>query len=71
MIRDPPAERRRAPWLFQRGGGGWALGPTTMQRTIRFNRDNHWRLDPGVEHPHGFAFQDWRLDQHGFSRDPN
>ncbi len=69
-IRYPQAERRCAPWFFERTGGGWALDLTMMQRAVRFNHDNDWRLDPGVEHPYGFAFEDWRFDQHGFPRIP-
>ncbi len=41
-----------------------------MQRAIRFNHDNYWRLDPNVEHPYGFGFEDWRFDRHGFPRIP-
>ncbi len=70
VIRYPPAERGCAPWFFQRRGAAWALDLTMMQRAIRFNHDNHWRLDPGVEHPYGFGFEDWRFDQHGFPRIP-
>ena len=70
VIRYPPAERACAPWFFARCGAAWALDLTMMQRAIRFNHDNHWRLDPGVEHPYGFAFEDWRFDQHGFPRIP-
>ena len=70
VIRYPPAERACAPWFFARRGAAWALDLTMMQRAIRFNHDNHWRLDPGVEHPYGFAFEDWRFDQHGFPRIP-
>ncbi len=70
VIRYPPAERACAPWFFERRGAAWALDLTMMQRAIRFNHDNHWRLDPGVEHPYDFAFEDWRFDQHGFPRIP-
>jgi uncharacterized protein len=70
VIRYPPAERGCAPWFFERSGAAWALDLTMMQRAIRFNHDNHWRLDPGVEHPYGFGFEDWRFDQHGFPRIP-
>ncbi len=68
VIRYPPAERRCAPWFFERRGDAWTLDLTMMQRAIRFNHDNHWRLDPDVEHPYGFGFEDWRFDRHGFPR---
>ena len=71
VIRYPPAERRCAPWFFERRGDAWTLDLTMMQRAIRFNHDNHWRLDPDVEHSYGFAFEDWRFDPHGFPRIPN
>ncbi len=70
VIRYPPGERFCAPWFFARMGGAWALDLTMMQRAIRFNHSNYWRFDPGVEHPYGFAFEDWRFDQHGFPRIP-
>jgi len=70
VIRYPPAERRCAPWFFERSGRAWTLDLTMMQRAIRFNHDNHWRLDPGANHPYGFAFEDWRFDRHGFPRIP-
>ena len=70
VIRYPQAARRCAPWFFERKGGGWALDLTMMSRAVRFNHDNTWRLDPDVEHPYGFAFEDWRFDQYGFPRIP-
>jgi uncharacterized protein len=70
VIRYPQTERHCAPWFFERDGPAWALDLTMMQRAIRFNHDNYWRLDPGASHPYGFAFEDWRFDQHGFPRIP-
>lgn len=70
MIRYPPAERACAPWFFERSGAAWTLDLTMMQRAVRFNHNNYWRLDPGVEHPYGFGFEDWRFDRHGFPRIP-
>ena len=67
---SPLAERRCAPWFFERSGAAWALDLAMMQRAIRFNHDNYWHLDPGFEHPYGFGFKDWRFDQHGFPRIP-
>jgi hypothetical protein len=70
VIRYPQAARHCAPWFFERDGAAWALDLTMMQQAIHFNHDNYWRLDPGVAHPYGFAFEDWRFDRHGFPRIP-
>lgn len=68
VIRYPVAERSCAPWFFEKLAGAWRLDLTMMQRAIRFGRSNAWRLEPGVRHPYGFAFEDWRFDAHGFPR---
>jgi len=66
VIRYPVAERRCAPWFFERSGRVWALDLTMMQRAIRFGRDNSWHFERGAEHPYEFAFADWQLDAHGY-----
>ena len=66
VIRYPPTERACAPWFFRRVANAWALDLTLMGRAIRFGRNNAWHFDPGVDHPYGFAFRDWRFDSQGF-----
>lgn len=66
VIRYDPADRHCAPWFFRRSGDDWLLDLTLMSRAIRFGRDNSWHFDPAVEHPYGFAFEDWQFDRHGF-----
>lgn len=66
VIRYPVRERRCAPWFFERSGGAWQLDLTMMQHAIRFGRDNSWHFEIGAEHPYGFAFEDWTLDDYGY-----
>ena len=68
VIRYPPSDRACAPFFFRRIDGDWLLDLTMMQNAIRFGPDNAWRLAPGVSHPYGFAFRDWRFDAHGYPR---
>ncbi len=76
VIRYPIRERQCAPWFFEAAdgatdgamGGDWALDLTMMQRAIRFGRDNSWHFAPTAEHAYTYAFQDWRLDAHGYPR---
>lgn len=68
VIRYPPAERACAPWFLVREAGGWRLDLATLQRAVRFGRDNAWRFADGLAHPYAFAFADWRFDRNGFPR---
>ena len=70
VIRYPPGERACAPWFFQRVDGAWALDLTMMQRVIRFNHGNYWRIDTSAQHPYRVAFDDWAFDRHGFPKQP-
>lgn len=66
VLRYQPSGRACAPWFFRREGELWLLDLTMMRDTIRFGRDNSWRLVPGADHPYGFAFENWRFDADGF-----
>ncbi len=68
VIRYPPAERACAPWFLVREAEGWRLDLATLQRAVRFGRDNAWRFADGLAHPYAFAFADWRFDRNGFPR---
>lgn len=71
VIRYGIAQRRCAPWFLVREDGGWQLDLTMMSRAIRFGRDNSWHFAAGVDHPYGFAFDDWRFDSSGFPAGPS
>ena len=55
----PVQARSCAPWLLERApGGGWRLDLATMQRAIRFDTRNQWRLaDPVALGRYRFAFE--------------
>lgn len=55
----PQQARSCAPWLLERGpGGGWRLDLATMQRAIRFDTRNLWRVaEPAALGHYRFAFE--------------
>lgn len=68
VIRYPVEARECAPWFFEQISARWYLDLATMQRVIRFGRSNAWRFDRRTSNPYEFAFNDWRLDSHGFPK---
>lgn len=70
VIRYPVAARQCVPYFLERREGAWKLDLTMMQHAIRFNHRNQWHFDVATydpaSAPWGFAFDDWRFDQHGF-----
>ena len=56
---DGRDEPRAAPWFVGQGAadGLWRLDLLTMQRAIRFDTRNRWRLaEPAALGPFAFAF---------------
>jgi hypothetical protein len=49
-----------SPWFLMRGADGrWRLDLLTMQRVVRFDTRNHWRIaDPEALGEYRFAFVD-------------
>ncbi len=70
VVRYELSERQCSPYFLQRENGAWKLDLSMMSNTIRFNHKNQWHFAMNVDHPYGFAFTDWRFDQHGFPRLP-
>ncbi len=66
VVRYPMEKRRCAPWFLRREDNAWKLDLTMMQEALAFNHDNEWHFRAGAQHDYGFAFDDWRFDQHGF-----
>lgn len=66
VVRYGVEERLCNPYFLVMENGGWKLDLTMMQNGIRFNHRNQWHFVMGADHPYWFAFQDWRLDKHGF-----
>lgn len=69
VIRRPVKARQCAPYFLKSENGAWKLDLTMMQKAIRFNHRNQWHFDLNynpAEKPYGFAFTDWRFDNHGF-----
>ena len=66
VVRYGIEDRACAPFFLQHESSAWRLDLTMMQGSIRFGRNNAWRLVPGADHPYAFAFDDWRFDGHGF-----
>ena len=68
VVRYELSKRQCSPYFLQRENGAWKLDLTMMSDAIRFNHKNQWHFAMNVDHPYGFAFSDWRFDQHGFPR---
>ena len=60
VVRYPAQARNCAPWLLEMDDGGhWRLDLDVMQRAIRFDTRNQWRIaDPAALGPYHFAFGD-------------
>jgi hypothetical protein len=58
VLRYPQAARGCAPWLLEGGPDDrWRLDLVTMQRAIRFDTRNQWRVaEPYALGRYGFAF---------------
>ncbi len=65
VIRFPVSQRQNAPYFLRYSGYGWQLDFATMSRVLGFNHRNQWH-QRSTDHPFGFAFSDWRFDNHGF-----
>jgi uncharacterized protein len=64
----PVEERECAPFLQAFEGGRWRLDFETAAEAIRFGRNNAWRLVRDRAGAYEFAFEEERLDRHGFPR---
>ena len=65
VIRFPISNRQTAPYFLRRSDQGWMLDFAAMHKFIGFNHLNQWFFR-SPDHEFMFAFEDVRLDQHGF-----
>jgi uncharacterized protein len=67
VVRYGVRQRQCSPYFLLQGQDGvWRLDLTQMSNAIRFNHRNEWHFSDGIPSGYGFAFDDWRFDQHGF-----
>jgi uncharacterized protein len=67
FLDDP--DHRLAPWFFRRTPEGWRLDGAMYPGVIAYNHLNQWRF-ARRDHPYAFAFEDFRVDAHGFATPP-
>jgi len=66
VVLYPVEARECAPFLLALEGGRWRLDFETAAQAIRFGRNNAWRLVRDRVGSYAFAFDEVRLDRHGF-----
>ncbi len=66
VIRYPASQEHCAPWFFRKLDGRWVLDLTLSGTALRIKPGGGWRFDKSIDHPYGFAFDDWQFDDQGF-----
>lgn len=66
VVRYGVDQRKCNPYFLVMEDNAWRLDLTMMRDGIRFNHRNQWHFVMDAQHPYWFAFEDWRLDEHGF-----
>ena len=70
VVRYVVGERQCAPYFLRRESGAWKLDLTALSSAIRFNHENQWHFQLPLPDDYEFAFEDWRIDTHGFPHTP-
>lgn len=70
VLRAPLAERGCPPYFLVREADAWRLDLVAMRRSVRFGRDNSWRLEAEALGPYRFGFAGLVFDSRGYPRAP-
>lgn len=70
VLRAPLAERGCPPYFLVREADAWRLDLVAMRRSVRFGRDNSWRLEAEALGPYRFGFAGLVFDSRGYPRSP-
>jgi uncharacterized protein len=70
VVRYVVGQRQCAPYFLRRESGAWKLDLTALSSAIRFNHENQWHFQLPLPDDYEFAFEDWRIDTHGFPHTP-
>lgn len=65
FLHDP--QHVLAPWFFHRTAAGWQLDGSMYPEVIGYTGQNQWFFKQR-DHAYLFAFRDFTMDQHGFTR---